>query len=103
MRLIQSKGFRADKAWGAENIVNLNGVTVRLHWTDTPYIWHVNEGAEVFAVMDGVVEMHYRLDGQEEIARLEAGDIFYAEVGDEHVAYPIGEARILVVENEGSV
>ena len=42
-------------------------------------------------------------DGVERTAVLEAGDIFYASVGTEHVAHPIGEARILVVEAEGSV
>ena len=32
-----------------------------------------------------------------------AGDIFYANVGCEHVAHPQGEARILVIEKEGLV
>ncbi len=81
----------------------MNGVTTRLHWTDQPYKWHVNDGQEVFAVMDGVVDMHYRQDGGEQIVRLEAGDVFFADVGCEHVAHPVGEARILVVEKEGSV
>jgi hypothetical protein len=31
------------------------------------------------------------------------GDMFVADVGDEHVAHPVGEARILVVERKGSV
>jgi len=31
------------------------------------------------------------------------GDIFYASEGTEHVARPIGEARVLVVETAGSV
>ena len=30
-------------------------------------------------------------------------DVFVADVGDEHVAHPIGAARILVVERKGSV
>lgn len=81
----------------------MNGVTTRLHWTDQPYKWHVNDGQEVFAVMDGVVDMHYRQDGVESVARLEAGDIFFADVGCEHVAHPVGVARILVVEAQGSV
>jgi hypothetical protein len=33
---------------------------------------------------------------------LNPGDIFFAEIGCEHVAHPRGEARILVVEKEGS-
>ncbi|CAE6875967.1 hypothetical protein R75465_08612 [Paraburkholderia aspalathi] len=58
---------------------------------------------EVFAVLDGRVEMRYREGGVEQSAILETGDVFYASVGTEHVAHPIGVARILVVEAEGSV
>ena len=103
MEIIRSKNFKADKAWGAKNIANMDGVTTRLHWTDQPYIWHVNDGEEVFAVLDGTVEMKYREQGIEESVILETGDIFYASIGTEHVAHPIGEARILVIEKEGSI
>ena len=67
------------------------------------YKWHVNDGEEVFAVMDGEVDMHYRENGEERIVQLKSGDIFYAGIGTEHVAHPCGEARILVIEKEGSV
>lgn len=80
----------------------MNGITVRLHWTDQPYRWHVNDGEEVFTVLDGTVDMHYREASEERIAVLHAGDVFYAGIGCEHVAHPRGEARILVVECEGS-
>jgi mannose-6-phosphate isomerase-like protein (cupin superfamily) len=76
---------------------------VRLHWTDRPYEWHVNDGREVFLVLDGQVDMHYREAGAEKVARLGPSDMFIAEVGDEHVAKPVGEARILVIERKGSV
>ncbi|MAY43626.1 MULTISPECIES: cupin [unclassified Neptuniibacter] len=103
MKIIRSKQFKADKAWGAQDIANMNGITTRLHWTDQPYIWHVNEGEEVFVVLDGVVEMRFKEDGSEQSTLLEVGDIFYASVGTEHVAHPQGEARVLVIESEGSV
>ena len=103
MRTIKSRDFTGKKAWEAVDIANINGVTTRLHWTDKPYKWHVNDGEEVFAVLGGAVEMHYRENGEEKIIRLEAGDIFFAEIGCEHVAHPVGEARILVIEREGSV
>ncbi|GAB3342652.1 cupin domain-containing protein [Chromohalobacter beijerinckii] len=103
MEVIRSKGFKADHAWGAKNIANMSGITTRLHWTDQPYKWHINDGEEVFVVLDGQVEMYYRKGGTEESVVLEVGDIFFATVGTEHVAHPIGEARVLVVENEGSV
>ena len=38
----------------------------------------------------------------EHIVRLKSGDIFHAGIGAEHVAHPCGEARILVIEKEGS-
>ena len=41
--------------------------------------------------------------GLEKMVKLETGDVFFAGVGCEHVAHPVGEARILVVEREGSV
>jgi mannose-6-phosphate isomerase-like protein (cupin superfamily) len=103
MKIIRPRDFTADRAWGALDIATMGGITTRLHWTDQPYRWHVNDGQEVFVVLDGRVEMRYREDGAERSAVLEAGDIFYASVGTEHVAHPIGEARILVVETEGSV
>ncbi|MDQ2878486.1 MAG: cupin [Pseudomonadota bacterium] len=98
-----AKNYRADKAWGARDLVEVDGATARLHWTDQPYKWHENDGAELFCVIDGIVDMHYLDDGAEKTVRLAAGDMFVADVGDRHVAHPVGEARILVVERKGSV
>lgn len=98
-----ARDFRADRAWGARDLAEIEGATVRLHWTDRAYEWHVNDGAEVFCVIDGTVDMHYRIDGEELVAALSAGDMFVAGVGDEHVARPRGEARILVIERKGSI
>jgi len=103
MKVVRSKDFKAERAWGATDIANMSGITTRLHWTDQPYKWHVNDGEEVFAVLDGQVDMLYRLNGEEESVLLNAGDIFFASVGTEHVAHPRGEVRVLVVESEGSV
>ena len=89
MKIIRSKEFTAERSWGALDIANMGGITTRLHWTEQPYKWHVNEGQEVFAVLDGRVEMKYRLDGAELSTVLETGDFFYASVGTEHVAHPI--------------
>jgi len=103
MEITKAKDFTAKRAWGAKDIANMNGVTTRLHWTNKPYKWHVNDGEEVFVVLDGQVEMFYKEDGIENSSILNIGDIFYASIGTEHVAHPIGEARILVIEKEGSV
>ena len=100
--IIHSKDFTAKKAWGALDIAHMNGITTRLHWTDQAYHWHINTGEEVFVVLDGVVDMHYKVDSKTVIATLNRGDIFHATVGTEHVAQPQGEARILVIESESS-
>ncbi|MBU2863319.1 cupin domain-containing protein [Reinekea forsetii] len=103
MKVIRSREFKSQKAWGSLDICNMNGITTRLHWTDEPYKWHINDGEEVFVVLDGAVEMKYRANGLEQSVILNSGDIFYAKIGTEHVAHPQGEARILVIEKEGSI
>ncbi|WP_269584778.1 cupin [Roseibium sp. Sym1] len=100
---LDTKSFTAERAWDARLIGEVDTVTIRLHWTDRPYRWHVNDGPEVFVVLAGTVDMHYRQAGEEKIQRLEEGQIFLAEEGDAHVAHPVGEARILVVERRDSV
>ncbi|MCJ8339865.1 MAG: cupin domain-containing protein [Pseudomonadales bacterium] len=103
MNIIRSRKFTAQRAWGAKTIANMNGISTKLHWTDRAYEWHTNDGQEVFVVLDGRVQMHYIDNGSEKSVLLEVGDIFYASEGTEHVAKPIGEARVLVVETAGSL
>lgn len=103
MQVIRSQEFTAHRAWGALDIASMNGITTRLHWTDKAYQWHVNEGEEVFVVLDGDVEMQTRQQGQETSTVLRPGDIFHASSGLEHRAIPLGEARILVIEHMGSI
>lgn len=102
MKFIDAADHTADHAWAAIDLAEIPDATVRLHWTDAPYKWHVNDGAEAFVVLAGTVDMHYRINGDELVERLVPGRICIADDGDEHVAHPIGEARILVVEQRGS-
>lgn len=101
--ITNARTFTADRPWGAMDVAQVEGASVRLHWSDQPYVWHVNDGAEVFMVVQGQVEMRFRENGAEQRVRLNEGDIFAADIGDEHVAHPIGPARILVVERKGSI
>lgn len=103
MKFIKPKNFTGSRPWDALDIANMDGVTIRMHWTDAPYKWHVNDGEEVFVVLDGVVEMHYKSEGEKTMEKMTIGEIFYASIGTEHVAHPIGESRVLVIEKEGSV
>ncbi|MDP3298684.1 MAG: cupin [Phenylobacterium sp.] len=98
-----ARRFTADRPWGARDLALVEGASVRLHWIDQPYVWHVNDGAEVFVVLEGQVEMRYLEDDVEKAAILGPADMFIAQAGDAHVAHPIGDARILVIEKAGSV
>jgi mannose-6-phosphate isomerase-like protein (cupin superfamily) len=102
MKIIRSKEFVGARPWDSLLVANMRGIAIRLHWTDAPYRWHVNDGEEVFAVLDGEVDMSYRTLEGEFSVRLRTGDVFFASTGTEHVAHPSGAARILVVESEGS-
>lgn len=104
MKIVNAADITLDRAWAAVDLARIPDATVRLHWTDRPYVWHVNDGIEVFIVLDGAVDMHYRnSEGEEFVALLQPGTVFVAEDGDEHVARPRGTARILVVEHDESI
>ena len=101
-RVVRAQEFRPRRAWEALELMRLDGVSARLHWANQPYEWHVNDGNEVFLVIDGLVDMHYRCDGKERFVTLGTGDVFVVGAGCEHVARPRGEARVLVVERAKS-
>lgn len=103
MDFFRPADFTGKRAWDALDIAEVEGATVRLHWTDEPYVWHRNDGDEVFVVLQGAVTMHYRKDGVEQRREMNAGEFCHAADGDEHVAHPKGAARILVIEKKGSV
>lgn len=103
MTTIRAREFTAKKPWAAKTIAKMNGITTKLHWTNKPYHWHVNDGEEVFVVLDGEVIMHYESNSHKQSSLLKAGDIFHASIGIKHYAEPIDEARVLVIEKEGSI
>jgi mannose-6-phosphate isomerase-like protein (cupin superfamily) len=95
----EASSFRGNRAWSGPDIASIRDATVKLRWADQPFRWHVNEGPEVFVVLSGGVDMHVRGAGLgERIIHLGPGDLLHIEPGEEHVAHPRGEARILVIE-----
>ena len=88
MQFVTPRDFTAGRAWGALDIAEIDGATVRLHWTDQPYVWHVNDGPEVFVVLDGEVDMKFGDRAAPTVRRMTKGDIFHAAEGEAHVAHP---------------
>ena len=102
MKIVESRNFVSDRAWGSELLLDTGDHAARIHWTDQPYRWHENTGSEVFVVLDGVVDMAYLVDGKEVVRTLSAGDIAIIGAGESHVARPRAAARILVIERKDS-
>ena len=103
MKLVHASEFTGERPWAARDLARIPDATVRLHWRDEPYVWHQNDGTEAFVVLDGLVDRHVREGGSVTVHELRPGVVFVAEPEDEHVAHPRGEARILVVEQAGSI
>ncbi|GAB2506242.1 cupin domain-containing protein [Lysobacter humi (ex Lee et al. 2017)] len=98
-QVLRAAAYTASRAWGSTRVAAFAGLEARVHWTDTAYPWHVNDGDELFVVLDGVVDMHWRRPGAAaQVATLGAGDVWTGAGGVEHRAIPRGEARVLVVE-----
>jgi mannose-6-phosphate isomerase-like protein (cupin superfamily) len=102
VNIVATHEFLADRPWGSQLLADFGDVAARVHSTDQPYRWHRNTGPELFLVVDGMVDMHVRYAGEERVVRLTAGQAVAFDEGDEHVAHPVGLARIVVVERKDS-
>ena len=102
-KVIRSHLFTAERAWGALDITNMNGISVRLHWTD-----NLTNGISMTVKKSLLSWMvRWKCATKKTAKRKSYCSIqvifFYAGIGTEHVAHPQGEARILVIEKEDSI
>jgi mannose-6-phosphate isomerase-like protein (cupin superfamily)/YHS domain-containing protein len=103
INLYDATTFVSEKDWGSLHLANIDRASIKIHSTSQPYHWHVNDGQEIFVVLDGEVDMYYRTsNGKVSSTLLKVGNIAHFEEGAEHVAHPRGLARILVIERLGS-
>jgi mannose-6-phosphate isomerase-like protein (cupin superfamily) len=98
MQKFESAAFTADAPWTGPLVAAIPDARVKLRWIDRPFVWHANATEEVFVVLHGAVDMHVRDAEGERVVPLAAGDVLHILPGEEHVAHPRGEARVLVIE-----
>jgi mannose-6-phosphate isomerase-like protein (cupin superfamily) len=105
MRRYDAASLSGPVDWSGPTLTGIGNAAVKLRWISAPFRWHRNDGPELFLVLDGEVDMHVRSSpgAETEIVRLGPGQMVWMEEGDEHVAHPRGEARVLVVEEEDPV
>ena len=41
MKIVTAGDVTLDRAWAAVDLARIADATVRLHWTDEPYVWHL--------------------------------------------------------------
>ena len=103
MQRVSAKDLAGPVDWSGPTFPPINNAEAKLRWINRPFRWHRNDGPELFVVLDGVVDMHVRTaQTGETITRLSPGEMLLIEEGEEHIAYPQGEARVLVVEQAES-
>lgn len=97
---IRSRGFTSDRAWGALDVATMLGISVRLHWTDHPYKWHVNDGKELLAVLDRTVDMHQREAEQAHRVQTARRWRFPCRGGMRTCCAPPGRSAVLDIEHK---
>ncbi|RIX27282.1 cupin domain-containing protein [Sphingomonas edaphi] len=104
MQIYDAMALRGPDDWSGPTLPAIGNAVAKLRWISTPFRWHRNTGRELFMVIDGEVDMHVRAgpDAPVDVVNLTSGSMVLIDDGEEHVAYPRGEARILVVEQEQS-
>ena len=99
MQRFDTQDLAGPADWSGPTFTGFGEAAVKLRFVKDAFRWHRNDGAEVFMVLDGEVDMHVRRPGEEaSVEHLRAGQMLLIEDGEEHIAYPRGEARVLVVE-----
>ena len=100
MQAFDSAELSGPDDWSGPTLTGIGNAVVKPRWINSAFRWHRNRGGELFMVIDGEVDMHIRKGPDEAVAvvPLGPGQMVLIEDGEEHVAYPKGAARILVVE-----
>jgi mannose-6-phosphate isomerase-like protein (cupin superfamily) len=104
MKTFDAADLTGPEDWSGPTLSGIGNAVAKLRWINTPFRWHRNTGAELFLVLDGQVDMHVRSgpDAEAVIVSMNPGQLLLIEDGEEHVAFPRGEARVLVVEQGDS-
>jgi mannose-6-phosphate isomerase-like protein (cupin superfamily) len=97
---LQDKLSLLTKHWSPKIIAQLNDYHLKVVKVQGEFVWHDHpETDEVFLVIEGTLEIHFRDDK----VMLNAGELYVVPRGVEHKPYAAEECHILLIEPAGTV
>ncbi len=97
---LEAKFGLFDEMWKPKIVGELNDLHVKIVKLEGEFTWHHHETEdELFLVVDGVIDMHYRdVDGNEQVERFGAGEFLIVPHGVEHKPVAGNGAKLLLIE-----
>jgi mannose-6-phosphate isomerase-like protein (cupin superfamily) len=97
---LREKLSRIDKPFTPKIVGALNGQHVKLLKIDGPFVWHHHDDEdELFLVVQGAFEMHFR----DRVVEVREGEFLIVPRGVEHRPVANQEAHVLLFEPESTL
>ncbi|MGA8535425.1 MAG: cupin domain-containing protein [Candidatus Tumulicola sp.] len=93
------------ETWTPKIVGEINDFHVKLVKLDGEFVWHHHDAEdELFLVVDGSVDMHYRTgDGYERVERFGRGEFLIVPHGVEHNPVAAAGTKLLLLEPKTTV
>jgi mannose-6-phosphate isomerase-like protein (cupin superfamily) len=96
---IREKFESFDDTWAPKIIASVNEFAVKAVKLDGEFIWHHHDDEdEIFVVMRGRIDMHYRADGAELVESFGEGELLKVPRGIEHKPVAAAGTELLLIE-----
>jgi mannose-6-phosphate isomerase-like protein (cupin superfamily) len=91
--------------WNPQIVGEVNDFHVKFVRIDGEFVWHHHDVEdELFFIVDGEMDMHYRDErGAERVERVAAGEFLVVPHGVEHKPVSHGGAKLMLIEPKSTV
>jgi mannose-6-phosphate isomerase-like protein (cupin superfamily) len=102
---LSEKFDRFTETWTPKVVGEINDFHVKLVKIEGEFVWHHHHVEdELFLVVDGAIDMHYRLDdGRESVERFGRGEFLIVPHGVEHKPVAAAGTKLLLLEPKTTV
>jgi mannose-6-phosphate isomerase-like protein (cupin superfamily) len=96
---IRAKLDAFDDTWQPKILARVNEFALKAVKLDGEFIWHHHDSDdEIFIVVRGRIDMHYRLDGAERVESFGPGELLMVPSGVEHMPVAETGTEVLLIE-----